>query len=73
MYSGTYKFGTYKTMHAVNCDSACSRERHAMSVILEMFDFATIVKVKIPSVEFVLSLELNFKRLQLLFAILTAD
>lgn len=37
------------------------------------FDFATIVKVKIPSVEFVLSLELNFKRLQPLFAILTAD
>lgn len=24
-----------KTMHAVNCDSACSRERHAMSVIFE--------------------------------------
>lgn len=39
----------------------------------KMFDFATIVKVKIPSVEFVLSLELNFKRLQPLFAILTAD
>lgn len=35
VYSGTYKFGTYKTMHAVNCDSACPRERHAMSVILE--------------------------------------
>lgn len=73
MYSGTYKFGTYKTMHAVNCDSACSRERQPCQLYWKMFDFATIVKVKMPSVEFVLSLELNFKRLQPLFAILTAD
>lgn len=63
MYFGIYKFGIYKIMYVVNCDFVCLRERYVMLVILEMFDFVIIVKVKIFSVEFVLLLELNFKRL----------
>lgn len=50
-------------MYVVNCDFVCLRERYVMLVILEMFDFVIIVKVKMFSVEFVLLLELNFKRL----------